>query len=330
MRLLVIDSLSDTDGYYQNYPMAAQLAEALALEGNVAAQAKLGSFYWQGLGVSEDDTLAYAWWSIATALVQPERNGIDSEVLQQYRELARKRLTPEQFVESQRLSRMLFSVIRESEAEASGETEDKRGSGFLVGEEGHVVTNHHVVDGCNDIEVVHGTSRTAAAVVSADSSNDVALLRLSRRLAGRAATLRTPGRVTLGESILVAGYPFTGSVEDGFTVTLGNVSALTGLEERAGLFQLTAPVQQGNSGGPVLGPSGAVVGMVVGKLNALEVARIMGDIPQNVNFAVQGAVLQAFLDINGVSYSARRSKAAHAPKVRAQDAREFTVAVVCQ
>ena len=61
-------------------------------------------------------------------------------------------------------------------------------------------------------------------------------------------------------------------------------------------------MQPGNSGGPLLGENGSVVGVVVGKLDAMKIAEAIGDIPQNVNFAVSLGTLQSFLNANGVSY----------------------------
>jgi Trypsin-like peptidase domain len=67
-------------------------------------------------------------------------------------------------------------------------------------------------------------------------------------------------------------------------------------------FQISAPVQPGNSGGPVLDKSGNVVGMVVSKLNVLRIARMTGDIPQNVNFAIPASIITSVLNANSVKY----------------------------
>jgi hypothetical protein len=82
---------------------------------------------------------------------------------------------------------------------------------------------------------------------------------------------------------------------------MGIISALAGLKNDRRFIQITVPVQPGNSGGLLLGENGAVVGVVVGKLNAVAVAEATGDIPQNVNFAVSLGTLQSFLDTNSVT-----------------------------
>ena len=68
-------------------------------------------------------------------------------------------------------------------------------------------------------------------------------------------------------------------------------------------FQFTAPVQPGNSGGPVLDMSGNVIGVVVSKLNAMSIQDQVGDIPQNVNFGIALPSLVDFLNDNDVRYS---------------------------
>jgi S1-C subfamily serine protease len=113
------------------------------------------------------------------------------------------------------------------------------------------------------------------------------------------------------------------------TVTGGAVSALAGLDNDSRFLQLTAPVQPGNSGGPLLDRSGHLVGVVSGKLNALAVAGIVGDIPQNVNFAIKETVVEAFLDAHAVSYGTSSARPALATADVADLARKFTVLVEC-
>jgi hypothetical protein len=67
-------------------------------------------------------------------------------------------------------------------------------------------------------------------------------------------------------------------------------------------MQISAPAQLGNSGGPLANVHGQVIGVVTSKLNALNVAKSTGDVPQNVNFAIKDVVVKAFLDANDISY----------------------------
>ena len=108
------------------------------------------------------------------------------------------------------------------------------------------------------------------------------------------------------------------------------MSALAGPRNNAGMLQITAPVQAGNSGGPVLDQWGHVIGVVVSKLNALRVAAVTGDVPQNVNFAVNGTVVRAFLETHGVHPEPGATTAVAVGTVDvAERAKHYTVLVEC-
>ena len=97
----------------------------------------------------------------------------------------------------------------------------------------------------------------------------------------------------------MVGYPLRGALASGANVTVGNVSALAGPGDDRRLIQITAPVQPGNSGGPVLDSAGNAVGVAVAKLDAAAMARATGDIPQNVNFAVSARAARALPRFRG-------------------------------
>ncbi len=135
--------------------------------------------------------------------------------------------------------------------------------------------------------------------------------------------------IRAGDGIIVIGFPLRGILASEANVTSGTVSALAGPRDDRRLFQITAPVQPGNSGGPVLDRSGNAVGVVVGKLNAIRIARATGDIPQNVNFAVSAGTTRAFLDAQDVPYKTAPSTADLSPADVAAKARKFTVLLEC-
>ena len=67
-------------------------------------------------------------------------------------------------------------------------------------------------------------------------------------------------------------------------------------------YQITAPVQKGNSGGPLIDMGGNIVGIVTSKLNAMKIADKTGDLPQNINFAIKADLARSYLDSNGITY----------------------------
>jgi S1-C subfamily serine protease len=130
--------------------------------------------------------------------------------------------------------------------------------------------------------------------------------------------------------VIVAGFPLGQVLAGGLNVTTGSVSALAGPRNNAAMVQITAPVQSGNSGGPVLDQRGQVIGVVVGKLNALRIAAYTGDVPQNVNFAINRSVVRTFLEANGVQLdTAPSATAAAATTEIADQARHYTVLLEC-
>ena len=175
------------------------------------------------------------------------------------------------------------------------------GSGFVVGV-GRAVTNHHVIDGCQRVSVRTPQGQVLAArVMAGDARRDLALLGFEGN-AGPALRFRESPAVARGEMVVTYGFPLSGVLSSGPSLTTGDVSALAGLRDNPLHFQISAPVQPGNSGGPLLDAQANVVGVVVSKLNAMRIAQMTGgDIPQNVNFAIKGSEAVRFLRDNGAS-----------------------------
>lgn len=112
-------------------------------------------------------------------------------------------------------------------------------------------------------------------------------------------------------------------------MTTGTLSSMSGMGGDTRLVQITAPVQPGNSGGPMLDSAGNLMGVVVSKLNAIKAAKITGDIAQNVNFGINVNVLRSFLDANSVYYDTTTTDKAVPTTVIAEKAKGFTVLVEC-
>lgn len=197
------------------------------------------------------------------------------------------------------------------------------GSGFVIAAR-QVVTNAHVVEGCKKIDV---TDRGPARVKALDAKNDLALLEVDAVMAPVATLSQT--RLRQGDPVTVVGFPLRGLLAAGPQVTAGNATALAGLANNTAVIQISAPVQPGNSGGPVLDSSGNVVGVVASKLNVLRAAAITGDIAQNVNFAVAPSTLRGFLEANDVGYSAVPSTRNLGTADVADIGKRFTVVVEC-
>lgn len=202
------------------------------------------------------------------------------------------------------------------------------GTGFFVSSSGHVVTNKHVVSKCDAVQVQPvGRPQVAARIVATDKFNDLALFHVEgpstifARFEGR--------RVRQGDEVVVYGFPLMGALSSTGNTTTGNVAALSGVQDDTRLLQISAPVQPGNSGGPLMNRSGSVVGIVLGSLDDAEVYKVVGDIPQNVNFAIKGSIVQNFLESFGVfSESVMENREVSVADV-ADLGRSFSVRVLC-
>ncbi|WP_207537342.1 S1C family serine protease [Sabulicella rubraurantiaca] len=174
------------------------------------------------------------------------------------------------------------------------------GTGFLVAD-ARVLTNHHVVDNCNRVLLRTPTGHWLAATPPArsDAALDLALLNVPG-LTGPALAFRSGPAVRRGEGVVAYGFPLAGLLSSDPKLTRGEVNGLRGLGDNPNQYQISAEVQPGNSGGPLVDMQGNLVGVVVSKLNAQAVSRRTGDIAQNVNFAVQGNTARDFLRRAGV------------------------------
>ncbi len=205
----------------------------------------------------------------------------------------------------------------------------RTGTGFNVDPAGFVVTNYHVVQSCGAVSYLLMNSNSVDAdVVASDPANDLALLKL-KKAAKATAVFQDPEKLRAGDDIIVFGYPLVGQLASSGNLTRGSVTALSGLRDDARYFQMSAPIQLGNSGGPVLNAGGRVTGIVTYKLNAARELKATGDISQNVNFALKSSVLRAFLDSNSVKYTRAEAAAAQAAADVGADAAKFTGIVGC-
>jgi hypothetical protein len=140
-----------------------------------------------------------------------------------------------------------------------------------------------------------GQASSVLRTVSTDEINDLTLLQAPQTF-NEVAVIRATA-IHPGDAIIAIGYPLHGLLTSDFTVTSGIVSSLSGLLNDTRHLQISAEVQSGNSGGPLLDTSGEVVGVVSSKLNALKVVKATGDLPQNINFAIKTGAMRDFSTI---------------------------------
>lgn len=213
---------------------------------------------------------------------------------------------------------------------ASKPAKSKSGTGFVVSASGHIVTNHHVIEGCSDLKGnLTGEAAMVLRVVSSDANNDLALLQAPSTTTFKEFARIRDRSIRSGDSVVAIGFPFHGLLTSDFTVTTGIVSSLSGMRNDSRFLQISAPVQPGNSGGPLFDTTGQIVGVVTGKLDGLRVAVATGSIPENINFAIKTGALRDFLDNSVVPYQTAEPKGELKTTDIAGNARAYTMLISC-
>ncbi len=156
------------------------------------------------------------------------------------------------------------------------------GSGVIIDEQGHIVTNNHVVEGARQLEVVFSDgSKAEAQVVGTDPVTDLAVIKVNARVPAF-APLGDSNALQLGETVVAIGSPL-GSYRG--SVTVGVVSGLNRrvqVAQQEGLIQTDAAINHGNSGGPLVNLAGQIVG-----INTLVVRdTTSGDIAEGLGFSI--------------------------------------------
>jgi S1-C subfamily serine protease len=192
------------------------------------------------------------------------------------------------------------------------------GTSFFVSSDGYLLTNHHVVGGCEQMLILTADGEYPARVVDSNQEVDLALLKVDKSgmpFAPFAAWLPEPG-----DTAYAVGYPLLGELR-GIKISDGIVSGLSGQGGDETRLQLSVPLQPGNSGGPVLDETGLVIGVVSSKLVAEDI--------EGVSFAIVPEVAGAFLLHNHVEPTVRRSDVERKARDIMRDASRYTWPALC-
>ena len=172
------------------------------------------------------------------------------------------------------------------------ESPSGNGSGFFISRN-VIATNHHVVDGAKKLEVVIQTEESvktySAKVLSVDKLNDLALITIEDDDFVEYETLPyqiASRSIEVGSSIFTMGYPIVGSMGSEIKVTDGIISSKTGFQGNVSTYQISAPIQPGNSGGPMFSKDGKLVGITSAGIPGAE----------NVGYAIKSSYLNSFIE----------------------------------
>lgn len=225
-------------------------------------------------------------------------------------------------------------VVAQAQAQPQKGSREVRifsGTGFFVSNRGHLITNEHVVRGCDTVTVRGAVSPIKAKVLRVDAENDLALLQADT-VPGRVATLRQEeDALRRGDPVMVMGYPKEHGMTGVYAIAEASILDLKGPQEEPRWIQFTDSAQQGNSGGPLLDGSGNVVGVVVGKAKLIEFDRKSAKerTVKESDLAISLPVVKKFLYDNRVMFRTASSRGYFPANRIENNARYFIVNVHC-
>lgn len=310
------------EGTSKDLSAAFKWYQKAAEQGDADAQFNLALMYRNGEGVIKDEMEALAWFYMAkkTGFDETETSSVSRAI-----SLLEEKLGPRVALSAQQRARELDKIIESNVSDPFGgfdfnaasrsldeiitskksssppsqsastpnPTPQASGSGSLISSDGLILTAAHVVANANSIQVVTDKGTFPAAVLQIDKANDIALL----RCAGTFPALPIVGsrNIRVGQTIFTIGFPQIRIQGFNPKFTKGEISSQTGMKDDPRHWQISVPVQPGNSGGPLLNEKGEIIGVIVAKLDAIATAELTGDLPQNVNYAVKSAYIQPLL-----------------------------------
>ena len=174
------------------------------------------------------------------------------------------------------------------------------GTGFFISNDGYILTNSHVIEGSSNISIILNGKPVPAILVDHDPSNDIALLKINESVEGLPIELKK--KTKQGAEIAVLGYPNIGLQGNEQKATFGFINANSGIQGDTRYFQISSPIQPGNSGSPMINEQGVVIGIASASLNQTAVIKATGTLAQNVNYAVKIPYALPMLISHGVKY----------------------------
>jgi S1-C subfamily serine protease len=166
------------------------------------------------------------------------------------------------------------------------------GSGFFVTADGYLITANHVVQNAKKIKIKNSDGVFTAEVVRVDKDDDLALLKVPGKFKPLSVSARD---AQLGDPVFTVGFPDIVLQGAEPKYTDGKISSLGGVQDDPTQYQISVPIQPGNSGGPLVDIDGEVKGVIVAKLDDMAALNSSGTLPENVNYALKGKYVRAFL-----------------------------------
>ena len=167
------------------------------------------------------------------------------------------------------------------------------GTGFFISNDGTMITNNHVIEGCSQIVSIYENREIKSSLINTDVKNDLAIIKSNIKPQKFYSISKKDA--DLLENVIIAGYPLGKKISSEIKATSGTVTALAGYDNNYAEFQTDAALNSGNSGGPIINNNGEVVGVAVAKWQEEGV--------ESFNFGIKSSTLITFLNSTNINYS---------------------------
>ena len=304
------DVIPDFKEGFRYFSMAAE-------QGSETAQRFLAWSYQFGYGTLKDEIEALAWYNIAAI-------SRTAKIVAIQKFLADSLGTQSTLIAQQRSKEILARI----EAKKRAGTSDSKtsnplsisteirpkgsGSGAIISNQGHILTAAHVVKGATSVVVFTSQGKKSAQILRIDEPNDLAILKIPDG-SYTFLPVAPSSKMRLGQSVATIGFPNIGLQGFSPKVTKGEISSINGFTDDPREWQISVPVQPGNSGGPLLDDQGNIVGVVLSRLAPKEGKT--GGIPQNVNYAIKSAYALPLLE----PYMGNNARTPNTSKLKFED-----------
>lgn len=167
------------------------------------------------------------------------------------------------------------------------------GTGFFIDKKGYIATNHHVIDKAKNIQVEINRNSYNADVVIYDEQNDLAILKINDNTFIPLQNLQYNFKSEtsdVGTSVFALGFPLTSLLGEEIKYTTGAISSKSGMKGDITTYQISVPIQPGNSGGPLFDNDGNLIGITSSGINRKL------NLTENVNYAIKTKYLKLLID----------------------------------
>lgn len=164
----------------------------------------------------------------------------------------------------------------------------RSGTGFFIAAD-LIVTNNHIIENSQTIEIKYNNGqKTTATVITKDPINDLALLKVSKlEPSVKPLPIANTQNAKDGDTVYTVGFPLPDLLGTKAKLSEGVINSITGIKDDVRMYQISIPIQPGNSGGPLINSKGQVVGVVTATVNPYMSLLLTGTFPQNINFAMK-------------------------------------------